>query len=153
MTLNYDLETYQRSPTYFSFKAIAGFQVIPGRPCWWSRTNVFLSSGNLTVFLCKFFEKIFYCIDPQHGWLVTWLQTKNTNLKVAKWQKDIAYLRVLRINIVELNIICCEPLKNHILEEKDTVSHVSGCFNITVDTFLNKCYSLPSTLLDVSCFR
>ena len=129
MTLNYDLETYQRSPTYFSFKAIAGFQVIPGQPCWWSRTKVFLSSGNLTVFLCKFFEKIFYCIDPQHGCLVTWLQTKNTNLKVAKWQKDIAYLRVLCINIVELNIICCEPLKNHILEEKDTVSHVSGCFN------------------------
>ena len=51
------------------------------------------------------------------------------NQEYQQWQKDIAYLRVLCINIVELNIICCEPLKNHILEEKDTVSHVSGCFN------------------------
>ena len=26
---------------------------------------------------CKFFGQNFYCIDPQHGRLVTWLQTKN----------------------------------------------------------------------------
>ena len=26
---------------------------------------------------CKFFEQNFYCIDPQHGRLVPWLQTKN----------------------------------------------------------------------------
>ena len=26
--------------------------------------------GNLTLFSCKFFEKKFYCIDPQHGCLV-----------------------------------------------------------------------------------
>ena len=28
------------------------------RPCWWSRKNkTFLSSGNLTPFSCKFFDK------------------------------------------------------------------------------------------------
>ena len=26
---------------------------------------------------CKFFGQNFFCIDPQHGRLVTWLQTKN----------------------------------------------------------------------------
>ena len=26
---------------------------------------------------CKFFEKNFYCFDPQHGCLGMWLQTKN----------------------------------------------------------------------------
>ena len=26
---------------------------------------------------CKLFEQNFYSIDPQHGRLVTWLQTKN----------------------------------------------------------------------------
>ena len=37
-----------------------------------------LWAGNLTLFPRKFFEKKFYFIDPQHGRLVTWLQTKNT---------------------------------------------------------------------------
>ena len=37
------------------------------RPCWWSRTKAFLSSGNLTLFSCKFCAKKFYCFDPQHG--------------------------------------------------------------------------------------
>ena len=78
------------------------------------------------------------------------MATLSSGCKVAKWQKDIAYLRVLCINIVELNIICCEPLKNHILEKKDTVMLVNA---LTVDTFINKCFSSPSTLLDLSCFR
>ena len=30
---------------------------------------------------CKIFEKKFYCFDPQHGRLVTWLQTKKMPLK------------------------------------------------------------------------
>ena len=58
--------------------AIAGLHVTSRRPCWWSRTKVFLSSGNETLFSCKFFEEIFFCFDPQHGRLVTWLQTKNS---------------------------------------------------------------------------
>ena len=41
------------------------------------KTKVFLSSGNETLFSCKFFEEIFFCFDPQYGRLVTWLQTKN----------------------------------------------------------------------------
>ena len=37
------------------------------RPCWWSRTKAFLSSGNLTLFSCKFCAKKFYCFHPQHA--------------------------------------------------------------------------------------
>ena len=40
-----------------SSQKIAGFHVTSRRPCWWSRTKAFLSSGNLTLFSCKFFEK------------------------------------------------------------------------------------------------
>ena len=54
---------------------IGGLQVTSRRPCWWSRTKSFLSSGNLTLFSCKLFEKVFYCIDRQHGRLITWLPT------------------------------------------------------------------------------
>ena len=39
--------------------------------------DAFLSSANETLFSCKFFEKKFYPIDPQHGRLAPWLQTKN----------------------------------------------------------------------------
>ena len=49
--------------------SIAGLHVTSRRPCWWSRTKSFLSSGN--------FEEKYYCIDPQNGHLVKWLQTKN----------------------------------------------------------------------------
>ena len=59
-------------------RTIAGLHVTSRRPCWWSRTKAFLSSGNETLFSCKFFEEIFFCFDPQHGRLVTWLQTKNS---------------------------------------------------------------------------
>ena len=55
----------------FVLSFIAGLHVTSRRPCWWSRTKEFL-------FSCKFFEEIFFCFDPQHGRLVTWLQTKNT---------------------------------------------------------------------------
>ena len=50
------------------------------RPSWWSRTKATLSSGNKNPFSCKIFvkKKTFYCIDHQHGHLVTWLQTKNS---------------------------------------------------------------------------
>ena len=30
-----------------------------------------------SIFSCKFFEVKLYCIDPRHGRLVTWSQTKN----------------------------------------------------------------------------
>ena len=55
--------------------------------CWFARdvTAAMLVVKNksitllweLTLFSCKFFEEIFFCFDPQHGRLVTWLQTKN----------------------------------------------------------------------------
>ena len=48
------------------FWAVAGLHVTSQQPCWWSRTKAFLSSGNLTPFSCKFFQKNFYCIDYQH---------------------------------------------------------------------------------------
>ena len=38
-------------------EAIAGLHVRSRRPYWRSRTKVFLSSGNLTLFSCKFFKK------------------------------------------------------------------------------------------------
>ena len=64
------------------FDQIAGLHVTSRRPCWWSRTKAFLSSGNQTLFSCKFFEKKLYSIDPKHGRLVKWLQTKNISLGV-----------------------------------------------------------------------
>ena len=38
---------------------IASLHVTSRRPCWWSRTKASLSSGNQTLFSCKFFEKQF----------------------------------------------------------------------------------------------
>ena len=58
-------------------EAIAGLHLTSRQPYWRSKTKAFLSSGNLTLFSCKFFKKVFCCIDLQHGRLVTWLQTKN----------------------------------------------------------------------------
>ena len=55
----------------FVLSFIAGLHVTSRRPCWWSRTKAFL-------FSCKFFEEIFFCFDPQHGRLVTWLPINNT---------------------------------------------------------------------------
>ena len=54
--------------------------VMSRRPSWWSRTKATLSSGNKNPLSCKIFvkKKTFYCIDHQHGHLVTWLQTKNS---------------------------------------------------------------------------
>ena len=54
-------------------RTIAGLHVTSRRPCWWSRTKAFLSSGNETLFSCKFFEEIFFCFDPQHLSRVTHL--------------------------------------------------------------------------------
>ena len=53
-------------PPDLKFWAVAGLHVTSQQPCWWSRTKAFLSSGNLTPFSCKFFQKNFYCIDYQH---------------------------------------------------------------------------------------
>ena len=75
------LNTTPPSPTHTPIKripmCIAGLHVTSRRPCWGSRTKEFLSSGNWILFSCKFFEKKFCSIDPQHGCLVTWLHTKN----------------------------------------------------------------------------
>ena len=53
-------------PPDLEFRAVAGLHVTSQQPCWWSRTKAFLSSGNLTPFSCKFFQKNFYCIDYKH---------------------------------------------------------------------------------------
>ena len=53
-------------PLDLKFQAVAGLHVTSRQPCWQSRTKAFVSSGNLTPFSCKFFEKNFYCIDHQH---------------------------------------------------------------------------------------
>lgn len=46
------------------------------RPCWWSRSFTFLSSGNLTPFSRRFYFKNVYGTNHQHVLLVTCLQTK-----------------------------------------------------------------------------
>ena len=43
-------------------KRVAGLQVTSRRPCWWSRTKVFLSAGNWTLFWCKFSRKISFAL-------------------------------------------------------------------------------------------
>ena len=68
-----------------------GLHVTSRWPCWWSRIKAVPSFGSSTLFSCNFFDKKFHCIDPeaynpasrqyasdwpQHGHLVTWLQTK-----------------------------------------------------------------------------
>ena len=63
---------------------IAGLRVTSRRSRQMSRTKPFLSSGNLTLFSCKFFQKKLCCIVIQHGRLVTWLQTKNLLHMVSK---------------------------------------------------------------------
>ena len=55
--------------------------------CWFARdvTAAMLVVKNKSISLLwelksifiKFFEEIFFCFDPQHGRLITWLQTKN----------------------------------------------------------------------------
>ena len=35
---------------------IAGLRVTSRRPCWWSKTKAFLSSGNSNLFSCNFLE-------------------------------------------------------------------------------------------------
>ena len=69
-------------------RTIAGLHVTSRRPCWWSRTKAFLSSGNETLFSCKFFEEIFFCFDPQHGRLVTWLQ-RHTSLLIGSRRRKL----------------------------------------------------------------
>ena len=44
--------------------------------------------AGLQVASCKFCVKKFYCIDPQHSRLVTWLQTKNENILRVSFKKD-----------------------------------------------------------------
>ena len=39
------------------------------------------SEQKLIYKTCRFFQKKFYCIDHQHGRLVTWLQAKNFAMK------------------------------------------------------------------------
>ena len=55
----------------------------------------------LTLFSCKFFGKKFFCIDPQHGRLVTWLQTKNSLCLLSgaeyrnglhRWKRRVHYI-------------------------------------------------------------
>ena len=60
--------------------SIAGLHVMSRWPRWWSRTKVFLSSGNKTLFSCALFKKKNLLYWPP-TWLpsvVMWLQTKNT---------------------------------------------------------------------------
>ena len=44
---------------------IDGLHVTSWRPCWWTGTIRFFSSGSL--FLCKLCEQIFFCFVHQHG--------------------------------------------------------------------------------------
>ena len=82
---------YCRLAPIITSNIIASLHVTSRWPCWWSRIKAVLSFGSSTLFSCEFFGKKFHCIDPeaynpvsgqyasdwpQHGHLVTWLQTK-----------------------------------------------------------------------------
>ena len=56
---------------------IAGFHVTSWRPCWCSRIIACLSPGTQLYFYANSAKKKLYCIEHQHGRLVTWLKTKN----------------------------------------------------------------------------
>ena len=90
-----------------SYLYIAGLHMTSRRPCWWSRTKAFLSSGNSTLFSFKFFEQNFYCIDPQHGRLITWLQTKN-------WYMSIVNAHFSVNQIMSPPIFCTWKLVKHL---------------------------------------
>ena len=77
---------------------IPALHVTSRRPCWWSRTRALLSSGNKTLFSCKFFQNKFYCIDPQHDRPITWLQTKNSSTREfpTLWYKTLSLRKPCR---------------------------------------------------------
>ena len=66
---------------------IAGLQVTPRQPCWWSKTRVSLR-WEMNSILMQILQKNFFCIDHQHGRLVTWLQTKNRGLEQPRHQRQ-----------------------------------------------------------------
>ena len=55
---------------------IAGLHLTSRRPCWWSRTKAFVSSGSQTLMLIL--REELYCIDRQHGRLVRLLMNPNS---------------------------------------------------------------------------
>ena len=66
---------------------IAGFQLTPQRPCWWTKTKVFPPLGK-NSFFPQILLKNFYSFVYQHGHLVTWLKTSSTpGWRKTKWSK------------------------------------------------------------------
>ena len=63
-----------------SLMTLTAISVTSQRPSWSSRTKAFLSSGSNLYFHVNSSRKQLYCTDPQHGCLVTRLQTKNTHM-------------------------------------------------------------------------
>ena len=76
---------------------IAGLHVMSRRPCWrcaWSRTKHFSPLGTKIKFLCKFFEKKFYC-SIEHCWtllLASLSRGCNPRIHFAKNHKRSSYL-------------------------------------------------------------
>ena len=72
------IEIAKTFKTLLTGDKIVGFQLTSWGPCLWRKTKEFLSTGNLTLFLCKFCKGEFYCFVHQHGCcLVTLLKTSN----------------------------------------------------------------------------
>ena len=76
----------------------------------------FISLGSNLYFHLNPSRKQFYCTDPQHGRLVTWLQTKNTHMvtslvSLGGLLRDWLLPTVVichRINCFIQNKVCCE---------------------------------------------
>ena len=61
--------------------SVTGSQVTSCQPCWWPKTKTILSSGNSTLFSCKFFEILYW---PQWPGALNgkfWEKDLNTTIK------------------------------------------------------------------------
>ena len=62
---------------------IAGLHSPSRRPCWCSRKKSISLLWELNSIFVLILGEKYYCIDPPHGSLVTWLQTKKASFVVS----------------------------------------------------------------------
>ena len=73
------------------------------------RTKALLSSGNLTLFSCEFFNEKFYCIVIQHGRLSTWFQTQIYQQRLtAKFSFIHSNKKILNLCLISVRSQTCK---------------------------------------------
>ena len=70
------LDIMKSEPLYYWFAGDVTAAILVVK----NKQKHFISLGSNLNFHLNPSRKQFYCIDPQHGRLVTWLQTKNTHI-------------------------------------------------------------------------